>query len=413
MILRFSSPFPKSKNLPTLIPESSFAHHMAQSACTYSANASANPRGRVRYEQGPVSDRKRAFDDNTNGLIDRYAADVWSYSDYYPFGSLMPGRHATLGGDGYRYGFQNQETDDEIYGEGNAVSFEYRVHDPRIGRFFSVDPLSAKYPWNSPYAFSENRVIDGVELEGLEYVSAHEARLEYKYGSLRLKLSNFTETTQRSLLRMNNNPNYWASKEIGMNIDVAKIMFREVPTPAMKDIPGEHLPQPAKGQTESGVSSQGDNRAARRQIARGTGVSTPSTNTNFSRRVVPVVEFLNFAFETYIGISAYYDEQLLHVHKQLALKAANDVQNNLSLIPSKYRNYESLSNIMNVVFQGVNNTSDPNIYRIGAEIFNCSNPETPMPLSDRTTQISYPSTNSSARDATFIQPAPNLEHREN
>lgn len=31
------------------------------------------------------------------------------------------------------------------------------------------------YPHNSPYAFSENRVIDGVELEGLEYVSANES----------------------------------------------------------------------------------------------------------------------------------------------------------------------------------------------------------------------------------------------
>jgi hypothetical protein len=56
---------------------------MAQSACTYTAtNAPANPRGRVRYKPGTISDRKRAFDDNTNGLIDRYAADVWSYSDY-------------------------------------------------------------------------------------------------------------------------------------------------------------------------------------------------------------------------------------------------------------------------------------------------------------------------------------------
>ena len=42
------------------------------------------------------------------------------------------------------------------------------MHDPRVGRFFSRDPLSAKYPWNSPYVFSENRLIDGVELEGLE-----------------------------------------------------------------------------------------------------------------------------------------------------------------------------------------------------------------------------------------------------
>ncbi|MEZ4775870.1 MAG: polymorphic toxin type 44 domain-containing protein [Bacteroidia bacterium] len=57
----------------------------------------------------------------------------------------------------------------EIYGTGNAVSYKYRVEDPRLGRFLSVDPLSAEYPWNSPYAFSENRVIDGIELEGLEY----------------------------------------------------------------------------------------------------------------------------------------------------------------------------------------------------------------------------------------------------
>ena len=27
------------------------------------------------------------------------------------------------------------------------------------------------YPWNSNYAFAENRVIDGIDLEGLEYTS--------------------------------------------------------------------------------------------------------------------------------------------------------------------------------------------------------------------------------------------------
>ncbi|MBK7128586.1 MAG: hypothetical protein IPH66_04365 [Crocinitomicaceae bacterium] len=42
------------------------------------------------------------------------------------------------------------------------------MHDPRIGRFFAVDPLAPKYPHNSPYAFSENKVIAWVELEGLE-----------------------------------------------------------------------------------------------------------------------------------------------------------------------------------------------------------------------------------------------------
>ena len=35
-----------------------------------------------------------------------------------------------------------------------------------------MDPLSSKYPYNSPYAFSENRVIDSKELEGAEKVQA-------------------------------------------------------------------------------------------------------------------------------------------------------------------------------------------------------------------------------------------------
>ncbi|CAM4197307.1 hypothetical protein FLJU110815_21065 [Flavobacterium jumunjinense] len=42
------------------------------------------------------------------------------------------------------------------------------MHDPRVGRFFAVDPLFRDYPYNSTYAFSENRVMDMVELEGLE-----------------------------------------------------------------------------------------------------------------------------------------------------------------------------------------------------------------------------------------------------
>src|SRR5690554_2666053 len=76
---------------------------------------------------------------------------------------------STLGGaERCWFGFQGQEAENEIWGEGNASFYKYRISDNRLGRFFSVDPLHAQYPHNSPYAFSENRVIDGVELEGLE-----------------------------------------------------------------------------------------------------------------------------------------------------------------------------------------------------------------------------------------------------
>lgn len=97
---------------------------------------------------------------------DYYTADVRSAQDYYPFGMLMPGRH--WGGD-YQFGYQSQEKDNEIKGEANSLNYKYRMDDPRLGRFQAVDPLAAKFAWNSPYAFSENRVIDGIDLEGKEH----------------------------------------------------------------------------------------------------------------------------------------------------------------------------------------------------------------------------------------------------
>ncbi|PXY46481.1 RHS repeat-associated core domain-containing protein [Flavobacterium hydrophilum] len=92
--------------------------------------------------------------------------DVLTYSDYYPFGMLVPNRHADS--DKYRYGFQGQEMDNELKGEGNSLNYTFRMHDPRIGRFFAVDPLESKYPFYSPYQFGGNDPISSVELEGLE-----------------------------------------------------------------------------------------------------------------------------------------------------------------------------------------------------------------------------------------------------
>jgi RHS repeat-associated protein len=89
---------------------------------------------------------------------------------YSPFGVVLDGRSWSAGSQ-YRYGFQAQEQDVELW-EG-AVNYKYRVEDPRLGRFFSVDPLYKKYPWNSNYAFSENRLIDAIELEGLEAYYIH------------------------------------------------------------------------------------------------------------------------------------------------------------------------------------------------------------------------------------------------
>jgi RHS repeat-associated protein len=91
---------------------------------------------------------------------------------------LVPNRHEST--DDYRYGFQGQEKDDEIKGDkGKSLNYTFRMHDPRVGRFFARDPLSTSYPHNSPYAFSENKVIQFVELEGLEVYLSKAQKLDY------------------------------------------------------------------------------------------------------------------------------------------------------------------------------------------------------------------------------------------
>ena len=78
----------------------------------------------------------------------------------------MPNRHGSS--NSYRYGFQGQEKDDELKGEGNSLNYTFRMHDPRVGRFFATDPLESDYPWYSPYQFGGNSTLMSVELEGLE-----------------------------------------------------------------------------------------------------------------------------------------------------------------------------------------------------------------------------------------------------
>jgi RHS repeat-associated protein len=80
---------------------------------------------------------------------------------------MMPGRKYSAGSL-YRYGFQGQESDNEIKGEGNSINYQFRVYDPRLGRFLSTDPIKGKYPFYSPYHFSSNQPIHASELEGLE-----------------------------------------------------------------------------------------------------------------------------------------------------------------------------------------------------------------------------------------------------
>jgi len=69
---------------------------------------------------------------------------------------------------GYTFGFNGELKENELYGEENAYDYGYRMYDPRIGRFMSVDPLAIGYPYMSPYIFAGNQPIWAKDLDGLE-----------------------------------------------------------------------------------------------------------------------------------------------------------------------------------------------------------------------------------------------------
>ena len=80
---------------------------------------------------------------------------------------LMPGRKYNAG-NGYRYGFNGKENDNEVKGEANQQDYGMRIYDPRLGRFLSVDPLFKSFAMLTPYQFASNTPIAAIDLDGLE-----------------------------------------------------------------------------------------------------------------------------------------------------------------------------------------------------------------------------------------------------
>ncbi len=87
---------------------------------------------------------------------------------------VMPERSFSY--ENYRWGFNGEETDNDVKGAGNSLDFGARIYDSRLGRWLSLDPLSNKYPYVSPYVFALNNPIalidpDGGVVTGLKELS--------------------------------------------------------------------------------------------------------------------------------------------------------------------------------------------------------------------------------------------------
>jgi RHS repeat-associated protein len=92
---------------------------------------------------------------------------------FYPYKNYLddkPVKGLQGFGVGYGFSFNGKERDNETYGEGNAYDFGARIYDPRLGRWLAVDPLSAKYPYASPYNFVLNSPLIAIDEDGEDVI---------------------------------------------------------------------------------------------------------------------------------------------------------------------------------------------------------------------------------------------------
>jgi RHS repeat-associated protein len=87
-------------------------------------------------------------------------------------------------GGGYRYGFNGKENDNEVKGEGAQQDYGFRIYDPRLGRFLSMDPMSKSYPYLTPYQFASNSTVGGIDLDGLEFFKKDNTQYTIDYRPL-------------------------------------------------------------------------------------------------------------------------------------------------------------------------------------------------------------------------------------
>ncbi|WP_052600089.1 RHS repeat-associated core domain-containing protein [Aureispira sp. CCB-QB1] len=131
-------------------------------------------RGNHRYElknfRGDVrqiiTDVKLGEDTNADAIADVYTANVVQVTDGYSFGWDIVERTFTV--DDHRFGFNGKENDKD-WGNQLIQDYGFRLYNPAIAKFLSVDPLAPEYPELTTYQFASNRPIDGIDLDGLEW----------------------------------------------------------------------------------------------------------------------------------------------------------------------------------------------------------------------------------------------------
>lgn len=226
----------------------------------------------------------------------------------------------------------------------------------------------------TPYQFASNRPIDEIDLDGLEYLRADEARIKVIGGKVHINLDNFNSMI-RGAWHLRNQKGNWPAGHIGWPTTVGEVVAPDrikSPESVHLDngllandptyIPGQHKVQNPIAASTNKVDRRFKNRT----------ISGLAGGAKGAAGFALALNSITWGLEQY-GIFAYtHDMNLVEEHLSLLqIKVVNDINEALDMpemIPDKYRNAQDLGGISNVVLSGVNPTNNQEIYDIGIRI---------------------------------------------
>lgn len=215
-----------------------------------------------------------------------------------------------------------------------------------------------------------NRIIDGIELEGLEYLEAGESRVKIINGEVHINIENFHTTTrnawkQRDMLGKYPNPD----KNIGWP---TKIEDFDMPGTKSANTVNFGKQKPAGLAKIDPTQITTTNKDGKLHWNyKNVPLSGRSKMTVVGGGAAGGVNALNWGLNQIQIWQAFDDRSLAEEHKGILI---NKVMEDISVaikqnrIPPEYLNDRALGDIANVVLYGVNLTTDDKIYEIGIEI---------------------------------------------
>jgi len=283
-------------------------------------------------------------------VTDRHG-NITQFIAYLPFGQNLISEHTTRRGTSLLFSAHEFDSETGLY------YMRARYYDPRIAIFYGVDPLWELFPHVGVYVYVMGNPIMLFDPDGM----APRSRIQYRGdGVFGMNMGNMSSSTQREFNIANNNTANWGPNEIGINTTVRQI----TPVPTVGVDP-QH----------TSVRTVGENARSTSQPDRRVGRDIPTVGGGGRARgggiAMMLINTANTAYNIWSGTSGLRDRDALFRQTQmleLAFDLVDRSKRDGFLDPVGHLSINDIGSIVNVVFQGVNDTGNPNITTIGNSI---------------------------------------------